>query len=259
MEQELRTPLGFVGLADRRRHVAETAERAQEPEVGPLRPSHVSRAPPTVGAQRVETTVVPDPIGGVPLDRVATEITQFGPPLQKTWGGAHHLRDRGPTLRLGQRQSSFEPLGIIEGGGGENRGRNPRGELDRLIAHGADRTDSVHLGIRSCSRPLPYDAGVFAITLDAAKNVAIAVAATFLIGAVLAAWLMKTILQKVAVALVLAILAFAVWSQRTSLQECADKVQAAYSREGTDVTLIDTECSFFGATITISDPRDDGG
>ncbi len=98
---------------------------------------------------------------------------------------------------------------------------------------------------------------MLAITLDTAKNVAIAMAAVFLVGAVLAAWLMKTIIQKVATALVLAILAFAVWSQRTSLQECADKVQDAYSREGSSVTFIDTECTFFGATITISDPRDD--
>lgn len=98
---------------------------------------------------------------------------------------------------------------------------------------------------------------MLAITLDAAKNVAIAMVVVFAVGAVLSAWLMKTIIQKVATALVLGLLAFAVWSQRTSLQECADKVQDAYSRDGTAVTFIDTECSFFGATITISDPRDD--
>ncbi|BAN02335.1 hypothetical protein YM304_20210 [Ilumatobacter coccineus YM16-304] len=98
---------------------------------------------------------------------------------------------------------------------------------------------------------------VLALTLDAAKNLAIAVAVVFAIGSVLAAWIMKTIIQKVATALVLAVLAFAVWSQRASLQDCADKVKDAYEREGTSVTFIDTDCSFFGATITISDPRSD--
>ena len=98
---------------------------------------------------------------------------------------------------------------------------------------------------------------MFAITLEAAKNVGIAVAAVFVICAVLSAWLMKTIAQKLAAVLILGLLAFAVWSQRTSLQECADKVKDAYSRDGSSVAFIDTECSFFGATITISDPRDD--
>lgn len=96
---------------------------------------------------------------------------------------------------------------------------------------------------------------VLALTLDSAKNIAIGLAAVFAIGSIGAAWIMKTIVQKVATALVLAILAFAVWSQRTSLQDCADKVQDAFERSGTTVSLGDTDCSFFGTTITISDPR----
>lgn len=95
-----------------------------------------------------------------------------------------------------------------------------------------------------------------AISLDTAKNIAIVVAILFVLGAIAAAWLMKTILQKVATAGVLALLAFAVWTQRTSLQDCADKVKQNYDREGVDVTFIDTDCSFFGTTITISDPRE---
>ena len=96
---------------------------------------------------------------------------------------------------------------------------------------------------------------MLALTLDTAKNIAIALAVVFAIGSVAAAWIMKTIVQKVATALVLAVLAFAVWTQRTSLQDCADKVKDAYEREGTSVSFIDTDCSFFGATITVSDPR----
>lgn len=96
---------------------------------------------------------------------------------------------------------------------------------------------------------------VLGITLDTAKNIAIGVVVVFLLGSLLAAWLMKTIIQKVAVAVVLALLAFAVWSQRTSLQECADKVQENFELEGTTASFVDTDCSFFGFDVTISDPR----
>ena len=99
---------------------------------------------------------------------------------------------------------------------------------------------------------------MLAITLDTAKNIAIAVAVLFVAAAVASAWIMRTIVQKVAAIVVMAALAFAVWTQRTALEDCADAVQANYERVGTDVTLDDTDCSFFGFTVTISDPRDDG-
>ena len=100
---------------------------------------------------------------------------------------------------------------------------------------------------------------MLALTLESAKQLAIAVAAVFVFGAFLAAWIMKTIVQKFATFFVLALLAFAVFTQRTSLQDCADKVQGNFERIGTDVTVTDTDCSFFGVTITVKDPRLDGG
>ena len=66
---------------------------------------------------------------------------------------------------------------------------------------------------------------MFGLTLDAAKDIAVAVVIVFLVGSIAAIWIMKTIIQKVATAAVLLLLAFAVYSQRTSLQDCADKVQ----------------------------------
>ncbi len=102
-----------------------------------------------------------------------------------------------------------------------------------------------------------YAAVVLALTLEEAKNIAIGLAGVFVVGSVAAAWIMKTIIQKVAVAAVLALLAFAVWSQRSLLQDCADKVKNAYELESGDPRLVDTDCSFFGTTITISDPRPD--
>lgn len=98
---------------------------------------------------------------------------------------------------------------------------------------------------------------MIALTLSDAKNIAIALATVFAVGSIASAWIMKTILQKVAVAALLATLAFAVWTQRTSLQDCADKVKNAYELDGINPSLVDTDCSFFGTTITISDPRND--
>lgn len=96
---------------------------------------------------------------------------------------------------------------------------------------------------------------VLGLTLDDAKTISIVAATVFAVGAIVSFWIMKTIMSKIVTAVLLALLAFGVWSQRVSLQDCADKVQDSYSRVSTDVTLADTDCSFFGLTITISDPR----
>ena len=104
-------------------------------------------------------------------------------------------------------------------------------------------------------RGLAYSALVLGITLDQATTIAVIVTTGLVVGAVASFWVMKSLVQKLIVAVLLAVLAFAVWSQRTALQDCADKVEANYERVGTTVTVFDTECSFFGTTITISDPR----
>jgi len=99
---------------------------------------------------------------------------------------------------------------------------------------------------------------VLALTLDDAKTIAIVVATVLAVGAVVSFWIMKSIVQKLAVAALLGVLAFAVWTQRVSLQDCADKVQNNFERAGTDVVVTDSECSFFGIKITVSDPRSPG-
>jgi len=96
---------------------------------------------------------------------------------------------------------------------------------------------------------------VLALTLDDAKTIAIVAATVLAVGAVASFWVMKSIVQKLVVAGLLGLLAFAVWTQRVSLQDCADKVQDAFELTASDVTVADTECSFFGVTVTISDPR----
>ena len=96
---------------------------------------------------------------------------------------------------------------------------------------------------------------MFALSLDNAETIAIVAATALAVGAVVSFWIMMSIVQKLAVAALLGMLAFAVWTQRVSLQDCADKVQDNFELAGTDVVVTDTECSFFGLTVTISDPR----
>jgi Iap family predicted aminopeptidase len=108
---------------------------------------------------------------------------------------------------------------------------------------------------------------VLALSLDEAKNLALVAATVFAIGAIAAIWVMKTIVQKVLVAVLLIMLAFAAWSQRESLQDCADKVEANI-RIPTSATTTSTTaptapaatggestgsatCTFFGVDVTI--------
>ncbi len=88
---------------------------------------------------------------------------------------------------------------------------------------------------------------MYALTYASAKNVAILV----VIGLVVIALLMVKILsgfsQKAILLLVVGGLVFAVWTQRQSLQQCADDVQTI--TDGRVVT-----CSFFGQDITIDPP-----
>lgn len=96
---------------------------------------------------------------------------------------------------------------------------------------------------------------MIAVTLEQASTIAIVATTTLIVAAVLSFWVMKSLVQKLVVAVLLGLLAFAVWTQRSALQDCADKVEQNFERTGADVTVIDTQCSFFGLSITISDPR----
>lgn len=89
---------------------------------------------------------------------------------------------------------------------------------------------------------------MLALTLGQAKAVAVLVVVVLLALAVASAWLMKTVAQKVALAVILGLLAVLVWTQRTSLEECADKV-----RQGG--IQVDTTCDFFGREVRISTNR----
>ena len=109
--------------------------------------------------------------------------------------------------------------------------------------------------LTSRSVATPTVLAVIAVTLEQASTIAIVATTALLVAAVLSFWVMKSLVQKLIAAVLLGLLAFAVWTQRSALQDCADKVEQNYARTGVDVTVIDTQCSFFGTSVTISDPR----
>ena len=90
------------------------------------------------------------------------------------------------------------------------------------------------------------------LTLETARNLTIALIVLFVVGGILSAWLVRKLVAKLLLLSLFALLAFAVWSNRASLEDCADTVAAAL--EGG--TAADLECSLFGVTVEIPDPGD---
>ena len=88
------------------------------------------------------------------------------------------------------------------------------------------------------------------MTVDGAKNIGIAVALGLVVVMVLMAWLIKNVTAKLISVVIVAGLAFGVWTQRTSLEDCAGKVKArAALGNKSDVT-----CTFMGSDIEVSVP-----
>ncbi len=87
-----------------------------------------------------------------------------------------------------------------------------------------------------------------ALSVDTAKNIAIAVVLGFLVFAVVSAWLIKNIFGKLIMVVVMGGLALGAWTQRTSLQDCADKAQAAVTTSGSVTTV---KCKFFGNEVSL--------
>lgn len=90
------------------------------------------------------------------------------------------------------------------------------------------------------------------LTLGEAKTIAAVVVVVLIVLALVAAWIMKEVMQKVAVVVILGLLALLVWTQRASLQECADNVAAIRSF---DLAEEDTTCTLFGRDIEIDTSR----
>ncbi len=84
---------------------------------------------------------------------------------------------------------------------------------------------------------------MFAVSLETAKTIAVVIIVAFVLMGILSAWLIKTVVTKLIVAVVAVGLAIAVYSQRASLQDCADKAKANLGKE--------VSCTFFGTEVKV--------
>lgn len=88
-----------------------------------------------------------------------------------------------------------------------------------------------------------------ALTVESAKNLGIVVAAVLIALMLAMAWLVKNVTAKIISVVLIGGLAFGVWTQRTSLQDCANRVRERVAvGDTTDVT-----CTFLGTDIKVSD------
>ena len=85
-----------------------------------------------------------------------------------------------------------------------------------------------------------------ALSLDTAKNAALALGGGFITMSVISAIAVKKIVTKLVLVVVLVALAIAMWSQRANLQDCATTAKDRVSGDGTAV-----ECQFFGLDVAI--------
>ena len=88
------------------------------------------------------------------------------------------------------------------------------------------------------------------LEFDTVRNGALIAIAVVIVLALLAAWIVKAVLGKLVVIGLLGALAAVVWSQRTSLVECADRVGATLQAGAVD----DTTCTFLGRDVTVPAP-----
>ncbi|MEP7047668.1 MAG: hypothetical protein ABI949_13355 [Ilumatobacteraceae bacterium] len=89
-----------------------------------------------------------------------------------------------------------------------------------------------------------------AMTLESAKNIAIAVAVALVALMLVLAVVVKNITAKLISIVIVGGLAFGVWTQRASLQDCADRVRARTTLGDTS----DVTCSFLGSDVNIAVP-----
>jgi hypothetical protein len=89
-----------------------------------------------------------------------------------------------------------------------------------------------------------------AMTYESAKNIGIAVAVGLVAVMLVVAFAIKNVTAKLITVVIVGGLAFGVWTQRSSLQDCAGRVKDRTALGDTS----DVTCSFMGSDVNISAP-----
>ncbi len=83
-----------------------------------------------------------------------------------------------------------------------------------------------------------------ALSLESAKTLAIVIVIAFIVFAVISAWVIKNVTMKIISILLMVGLALGVWTQRSNLQDCADKAKAGVGNGS-------VTCNFFGSEVSV--------
>ena len=87
-----------------------------------------------------------------------------------------------------------------------------------------------------------------AMTVDSAKNIGIAVAVVLVMLMLVMTFVIKNVTVKLFTVLILGGLAFGMWTQRSSLEDCATKVKA----RGVLGVTTDVTCTVLGSDIKVA-------
>src|SRR3954447_24591753 len=123
---------------------------------------------------------------------------------------------------------------------GDSGGRTVRGGPDGCMDTECSLTASPY-----DARLRRYGSNMTALTLEAAKNTGIGVAVGLIALMLLTAFVVKNVTVKLVSILIIGGFAFGIWTQRSSLQDCADKVRARGVTSG-------VSCSFLGTDVKVS-------
>ena len=83
-----------------------------------------------------------------------------------------------------------------------------------------------------------------ALSLESAKTLAIVIVIAFIAFAVISAWVIKNVTMKIISILLMVGLGLGVWTQRSNLQDCADKAKAGVDKGS-------VTCKFFGSEVSV--------
>ena len=138
LPQEEFAAFGFIVFANSGRLSSKSSERTEETTVAHVGPTDVSRSAPTVGPQRIESSVIADAVIGISLNRLFGVITQSRPcAAPARLRGDDESKCDEPVVSTQRKRlfkSSPRRLWLI---GKDGRGRTAGGQIHRPgVSHG---------------------------------------------------------------------------------------------------------------------------
>ena len=241
--------LGLVRFAEHLGGLGQSGQAGEETAVRGVLPPHVTTAPPTVGAESVEPSVITDPEVGVALDRIDRRGAERRPHVRRTRVETNHFTEDPATFPFGTRRRV--PQGRFEV-------RRRRGQ-DRLGRSGRRQTNGIRIGHaisllvpkRRCDitwgdpRYASIVNQILALSADVLKNVTtFGALLPILVGLLIVKFAVNAVVRTIVLVVALA-LGVLIFTQRSTIQTCVDD----FKREAGNVANAEApsfSCSILG-------------